>query len=46
MEPKAMWSMFLQTGSPEVYLLYTEARKAKGIYVSDNSGFSDPNYKI
>lgn len=46
MNQQAMWSIFLQTGAPEAYLLYCEARKAKDNYVSDNPGACDPSYKI
>lgn len=31
------WQMFLETGAPEMYLLYNEARKAEATHVSDNS---------
>ena len=46
MDPKAMWSVFLETGAPEAYLLYSEALKAKEIYVSDNQGTRNQSYKI
>lgn len=43
---QAMWSMFLQTGAPEAYLLYCEARKAKEDYVSDNPGARNQSHEI
>lgn len=46
MNQQAMWSVFLNTGAPEVYLLYCEARKAKDNYVSNNSGSCDSSNKI
>ena len=32
------WQMFLETGAPELYLLYNKARKTEMTYVSDNPG--------
>lgn len=32
------WSVFLETGAPEAYLLYSAALKTEGNHVSDNSG--------
>ena len=46
MEQQAMWSMFLQTGAPEAYLLYCEARKAKEHDVSDNPGTCNQSNEI
>ena len=33
-----LWSLFLETGSPEVYLLYTRQLKMEEGHVSDDSG--------
>lgn len=46
MNQQAMWSVFLNTGAPEAYLLYCEARKVKEPYVSDNQGTCDQSHKI
>ena len=32
------WQMFLETGAPELYLLYNNAKKLENNYVPDNSG--------
>ena len=32
------WQMFMETGAPELYLLYNNARKMENTHVSDNSG--------
>ncbi len=32
------WQMFLETGAPELYLLYNNARKVENGHVLDNSG--------
>lgn len=32
------WQIFLETGAPEAYLLYNNARKLENTHVLDNSG--------
>lgn len=32
------WNMFLETGAPELYLLYTTAQKTEEANVSDHQG--------
>ena len=32
------WRLFLDTGAPEAYLMYSAAMKSEGNHVSDNSG--------
>ncbi len=32
------WQIFLETGAPEVYLLYNKARKTESVHVLDNTG--------
>lgn len=32
------WNLFLKTGSPELYMLYSQALKMEANHVSDNSG--------
>lgn len=36
MNSQNYWQLFLETGAPEMYLLYNEARKVEQTYVSDN----------
>ena len=38
MDVNDYWNIFLQTGSPEMYLMYREAIKLEGSDVSDTSG--------
>ncbi len=38
MKSSDYWQIFLETGAPEAYLMFTKARKAEGIYVSDHTG--------
>lgn len=33
-----LWQMFLETGAPEIYLLYNKARKVEELHVLDDSG--------
>lgn len=40
MNAQLYWQLFLDTGAPEMYLLYNKARKAEEIHVFDNSGAS------
>ena len=32
------WQIFLETGAPELYLLYNNARKMETTHVLDNAG--------
>lgn len=32
------WQLFLETGAPEAYLMYSKKLKLEGSYVSDHSG--------
>ena len=38
MNSQDYWQMFLETGAPEMYLLYNNARKMEISYVPDNTG--------
>ena len=38
MNAQDYWTMFLETGAPELYLLFNQARKMEGKHVSDNTG--------
>lgn len=38
MNAQSYWQLFLETGAPEMYLLFNKARKAEDIHVLDNSG--------
>lgn len=33
-----LWQMFLETGAPELYLLYSQAKKAEECNVFNSSG--------
>jgi len=32
------WQLFLETGAPEAYLMYSKQRKSEDSYVYDSSG--------
>ena len=32
------WQLFLETGAPEAYLMYSKQRKTEGNHVFDDSG--------
>ena len=38
MRSQDYWQMFMDTGAPEMYLLYSSARKMENGYVLDGSG--------
>lgn len=36
MNKQDLWQLFLETGSPEVYVLYNQAKRMENRHVSDN----------
>ncbi len=36
MEKKDYWQLFLETGAPELYMLYSRERRMENSHVSDN----------
>ena len=38
MNAQDFWQVFLETGAPEMYLLYNKARKAEMTHVSNGAG--------
>lgn len=38
MNARDYWSLFLETGAPEAYLMYTNAQKLEENHVPDDSG--------
>ena len=39
MKAKDYWQLFLETGAPEAYLLYSNQQKMEDPYVSDHPGY-------
>ena len=46
MDSQAIWQMFLDTGAPEMYLLYNKVRKMEESYVPDDSRTGAEGYSI
>ncbi len=46
MEPMDYWQCFLETGAPEYYLLYQNARKGSEGYVYDDPGHRAPGHGL
>ena len=42
MDSKFYWEVFLETGAPEMYVYYQEARRSEEAYVSDSAGLGAP----
>jgi hypothetical protein len=38
MEAKDYWQLFLETGAPELYMMYANAQKSEEIHVPERSG--------
>ena len=38
MDAANYWQLFMETGAPEMYLLYQKALKTEGKHVSDHTG--------
>ena len=38
MKSKDYWQLFLETGAPEAYLMYSKMQKAEANYVYDDPG--------
>lgn len=38
MKANDYWKLFMETGAPEMYLLYTKSMKSEASYVSDDPG--------
>ena len=41
MNANQLWQTFLETGSPEVYVLYNQAKKLEDVHVSDGTRSGD-----
>ena len=46
MEEQLYWSLFLETGAPEAYLMYTRALKSEAIHVSEDTGAGSAGYGL
>lgn len=46
MNANSAWQIFLETGAPEMYLLYTQVKSMEKKDVFDDSRLSPESYKI
>lgn len=46
MNAQNYWQLFLETGAPEMYLLYTEARKTEERDVPQYQGIDPTGHKL
>ena len=46
MKAEDYWQMFMETGAPEMYLLYNTAKRMESVYVPDSAGPGDPGHTI
>ena len=46
MKSQELWQIFLETGAPEVYLLYNQARKTEEANVLDAQGIGTARYTL
>lgn len=40
------WRIFMETGAPEAYIMYNQARRVENTHVSDDSGTGDPGHGL
>jgi len=46
MKSDQLWQLFLETGAPELYLLYNKARKTEDADVLDDPGLGSARYTL
>lgn len=46
MDAAEYWKLFMETGRPEVYVMYTQALKAEGAYVPENPGAGTASQRL
>ena len=46
MRSQDYWSLFLETGAPEVYLLYNQVRRMEEQHVFDGSGIGSADRRL
>lgn len=46
MDSRNYWQLFMETGAPELYLLYNQAKKAEGLHVLDDTGLGTEGYGL
>ena len=46
MNAQDYWQLFLETGAPEAYLIYSKTLKTEAIHVPDDSGAGSAGYRL
>lgn len=46
MKSEMCWQLFLETGSPEAYLMYNEAKRMEQSYVSEHKGLGGTSHTL
>lgn len=46
MNAENFWQLFLETGAPEVYMLYNKARRMENSHVFDDSGIGPSGHRL
>lgn len=46
MDSQNLWRMFVQTGSPELYLLYAQAKRTEESSVFNSQGTGDARHQL
>ena len=46
MDSHVAWQLFMETGAPEMYLIYNQARKAEMSHVFNDSGTGAQGHKV
>ena len=46
MKSQDYWKLFLETGAPELYLMFNNARKMENTNVFDNNRTGDQSYSL
>lgn len=46
MNAQDYWNVFLETGAPEMYLLFNQARRMEGRHVSEDPGLGSKGFTL
>ena len=46
MNAQDYWKMFLETGAPEMYLLFSRERRMEATHVLDDTGLGAAGYRL
>ena len=46
MNAKDYWQLFMETGAPEAYLMYSKQLKTEGTYVPDDPGYRPQSHGL